>query len=182
MCCEPVWENSIWCLRLVANKFHDLDTTWLEGVLEVVKFFLCLKNCYQSDNFLEWAIFKMNEALPNKSELKCAEITGEIKLTVWNWTYLFISRVFLHIWVFHKFIVLLAIRVLIKVLRPDDNDLVCERGEGTSLGPGATPSSFPLLIVAARWVWGLFGRRPNACHWDIKCPSLRAKSSSITLS
>ncbi len=96
-------------------------------------------------------------------------------------TYLFICRLSLHVWVFHELIVLLAICVLIEVLRPDDNDFISKCGEGPSLGPGASASIFPLLIIAAWWMRCLLSRRPDARHRDIEGLSVRAKSGSITL-
>ena len=96
-------------------------------------------------------------------------------------TYLFIGRISLHIWVFHELIILLAIRVLVEVFRPNDNNFISKCREWASLGPGATPSIFLLLIVAAWWMRGLFRRRPNARHRDIKSLSVRAKSGSIGL-
>ena len=42
MGCEPIWKDGVRSLRLIADEFHDLYTTTLEGVLKVIELFLGL--------------------------------------------------------------------------------------------------------------------------------------------
>ena len=42
MCCEPVRKDGVRSLGLIADEFHDLDPTVLEGVFKVIELFLGL--------------------------------------------------------------------------------------------------------------------------------------------
>ena len=42
--CEPVGENGIRGSGFLVCEFHDLDARALQGLLEVIEFYLCLQN------------------------------------------------------------------------------------------------------------------------------------------
>lgn len=97
---EPVREDGVGRLGLVARELHDFDTRGLQLVFEVIELFLRLHR---------------NNHVRNKELVKME-------------AYLFVGGGLLEVRVLHEFVVLLAVDVLVEVLGPDDDDLVREGG------------------------------------------------------